>query len=167
MKTGIKPILLTFIVIMIAIPFIINNADNLNPITSAQFQNDTQNISTARLAGNGINASINYTVTKTPLLTSNLSLESFAIYNSSGSVATITTDYLVDLSTGVYSLKNSSFWIASGNITYVTYNYFDDSYITDSGSRNILLLTVFFMALGLLAWVIYYNWEYVENLIGR
>ena len=106
---------------------------------------------------NLINITEPLTVTNNPTSwkTTDCPLTNFAIANSSGTALTLTTDYTVTASTGVFLLKNSSASAAliqaPANNTYVTYNYCDDEYLNLGWGRTLIKLVAVFFALALLA----------------
>jgi len=120
-----------------------------------------------------INTTATYTVTNAPTgwKVTDCPLTNFAIKNQSGSALTLTDDYTVTLSTGVYLLKNTvntnttSKLYGPYNKTYVTYNYCGDNYINSSWGRTSLDLAPGLFALALMGvgialfYRVYQDWK--------
>ena len=89
-------------------------------------------------------------------------ISSVVIRNGSGSTAlAVTTDYIVYAGTGIIAYQNSSSAnitnIGVSNVTYITYDYCTEGYITNSAGRSVANLIMIFVALALLAYVLYYS----------
>jgi flagellar hook-associated protein FlgK len=168
---ALSPIIYMFLVIVIGVAFVVSNANSIS--TSVQSQpitDESVNFASARIAANlSINESKVFTVTYNPVAQSNLSLTDFVLTNASGSAATVTTDYVVNLATGGFTLKNTTFWLnPASNISLVDYNYYDNNYVEDTGTRTMLSLIVFFLALGILFVVIrYVGWDKLKEWFGE
>lgn len=79
----------------------------------------------------------------------------FAIKNSTGHVLTKDTDYVVYLSNGTFSLKdttatNDSDQLYPTNYTWVDYNYCANTYLNSSWGRTVLNLVGGFFAIALM-----------------
>lgn len=169
------PILWAFVIITISIPFIVANENTLSQYVSAQqSNNETVAFTTAIInANSSINESKSFTVTYTPVKTSNLSLVSFTLTNASGSLATVNTDYVVNLSAGSFTFKNTSIWEQNrgNNNSIVSYQYYANGYIQNTGAVSILSLIDFICALMVLIAIVGYFYkeklfEVYENLTG-
>lgn len=103
-----------------------------------------------------VNTTAEYTVTNNPTSwkVNDCPLTSFAIKNASGGTAlTLTTDYLITASTGVFTLKNTSTtvgMIGADNNTYVDYTYCGDDYMNIGWGRTMINLVAGFFALAIL-----------------
>ena len=110
--------------------------------------------------GTYTNITAQYTVTNAPTgwKSEDCPLTNFAIKNQSGSALTLTTDYLVTLSSGNYTLKNNSATIGligAYNNTYVYYDYCANEYVNSSWGRSLLNLTPGLIAIALLVAMVY------------
>jgi len=118
-----------------------------------------------------INETAVYTVTNAPTgwKIADCPLTNFVVANKSGDALTLTTDYTVDLSEGTYSLVNNDdtnttyALYGANNKTYVSYDYCDDNYVSQSWARTVLTTNVGLYALAILAIVILL----VYSLMGR
>ncbi len=103
-----------------------------------------------------VNITDTYTVTKNPTdwKTDDCPLTSFVLKNASGGTAlTLTTDYTITASSGVYLLKNTSTtvnMIGDDNNTYADYTYCGDDYMNVGFGRTVISLVGGFFALGIL-----------------
>lgn len=170
MKRDLKPIFGMFIVIVIGVAFMLTISNSLSPSTLIQsVSSESHSIATARVGTlNNINESKTFAVTNTPALTSNLPISNFVLKNATGSSATATTDYVVNVTDGTYTLKNTTFWVNQvSNSSSVDYSYYSSNYVKDAGTNSVLSLIPFLTALGLLLCVIgYLNWEKIEEYFG-
>src|SRR6056297_878636 len=109
-ENKIRGVLTSVIAVLIGLTFIIAMTGILNPQTDiSSADNESQNISSARLSGVNINESVEYTVDYDYETTGNTPIKNFVINNGTDD-ATVTTDYVVNLTEGSYTLKNSSYW---------------------------------------------------------
>ncbi len=169
---GLKPIILIFLVAIIGVTFIVANDNSLSPsINSQPIYNESVNFASARIASNfSVNESKVFTVTYSPVTTSNLSLVSLTMTNQSGTAAVLNTDYKVNLTNGQITFLNSSLWQVpeSTNTSLINYNYYSGSYVKDTASRSIFSLIDFMSAIGVLLVVVGYLyrnkiWEYLTR----
>lgn len=169
MKTReLKPLFSMFILISIGIAFILVIANSLSPSTQIQpMTNDSIVISSARLVGNQINNSQQFSVDYAQAVTGKTPISNFVLINQTGSTISQAGNYSFNSDTGVLNLTNSTYWVTGGgkgNQTYASYNYKSSSYVDDSASRSTLELIVFFTVLGLLLGVIaYLKWDYLKE----
>ncbi len=152
-KGDLAMIMMLFIGVTLAIVFttqIANNVfDQTNTVTAP---NETQSIVSARLAGNDVDPGTLFTVTFDQVATGNDPIDTFVLRDEQGNAATVTTDYIVNLTTGTYTLVNTSFWSQEPeNTTFRSYNYKGSDYVDDSGSRLMIALILLFAALATLA----------------
>lgn len=103
------------------------------------------------------NVSVNttrvYTLTNAPTgwKTADCPLASIVLSNSSGTVFTITTDYLVTPAAGTFTLKNTTATTQTAdNKTYVDYTYCADDYLNLSWGRSVINYVPGFFAIALL-----------------
>ena len=133
--------------------------------------NDTANLTALECytAGEGqvntSSANCNVSVTNAPSgwKIADCPLDTLVVKNSSGDALTLTTDYTVNLSTGVVAFKNSSGGanVSAYDPVYFDYNYCADGYNKDSGSRGIARTIGLFAVLAMVIFVGYYglkNW---------
>jgi hypothetical protein len=165
-----QPIIYMFLIIVIGTAFIVANANSISPSTqSQQIFNETFNTATAKnLTDPYIKTSVNFTLAYRPLLINNISIESFVLTNATGTIATLDTDYALNTVTGQFNLLNTTFWSNLGsNVSVASYKYYDTNYVEDSGTRTMLQLIIFFLALGILFAVIrYIGWDRLKELFG-
>jgi len=153
-ENKIRGVLTSVIAVLIGLTFIIAMTGILNPQTDiSSADNESQNISSARLSGVNINESVEYTVDYDYETTGNTPIKNFVINNGTDD-ATVTTDYVVNLTEGSYTLKNSSYWQSSDNSSLVSYDYYDSGYLENSFARVITGLILGFAALIILAWLV-------------
>ena len=165
MKKVIQGILIAFIAVVIGIVFFTTAMDDIYEQRNAwTIANETLDISTARAggtAGNGINV--------THLNLTNDDVESVVvILNSTYSEFTVTTDYVFNNTDDTINFQNSSvlYNYTDSNTTYVTYTYLPDNYVKNSTTRSILPLILLFMALGIIAVVLYAIWPEVKDMFN-
>lgn len=114
--------------------------------------NEAIDITTARLTDAGsINTSKTFTVTNNPTSwkVNDCPLTTVVYGNSSDDYA-LTTDYTVDLSTGVITLVNSSAVVYGTNDTLVDYVYCGDDYMNLGWGRTLINLVSGFFAIAML-----------------
>lgn len=168
-SSGFRGIIAIFIAAIICITFIMSISDNVSQQT--QFQtvtNETVTITTARLPGNQINISVNFTLADAPQRVGKGALTSVTVKNASGFTIS-STNYTANLNTGNVSFLNTTFMSAqAGNTTLVTYVAADDNYITDGASRQSVDLTLLLSVLGLIAAILGYIFRnQIKELLSR
>jgi len=150
----IRIILAAFIAILIGVILVSVVATEQTPLTQLSKQRNES----LTFVKNGVfvNNTTAYTVNFPPAnpiddANRGCAISSFSLQNSTGTNWVLTTDYTVTLSTGVFYLKNTTNTVhTSNNITYVTYNYCDDTYLRSSWSRSALEMMPGFAALAIL-----------------
>lgn len=155
-------LIMIFIGAIVSLTFLDSISNNIaGQTTLLAITNESQDISGARISNEQINESFTFTVTNNPGASGrkNVSINGFVIRNDTGAVATITTDYVINVSNGVYNLVNSSFWVFNGtsnqtNGTVRDYNFPSAEYVTDIGSRSIISLILIFAAIAIFIFVI-------------
>src|SRR6056297_900871 len=126
-----------FIIAIVSVSLLIAVAGSINKQTDYQnVENETVDISSVRINGNHINESVELQVEKYPGATNvgDEVLKNFVLYNDTTQsvAATETTDYVVNDSTGILTLKNTSYWTdTSTNTSSADYDYAHDNYIGD------------------------------------
>jgi len=143
------------IVSLIALTFITAMTGILNPQTDwSSVDNESEDISDLRIE-NGVNINESYTlyVDYDYSTTGNTPIRSYSLSNGTDD-ATETTDYVVNLTEGSYTLVNSTYWHNSDNSTLVSYEYKDSDYIENNFGRVIAGLIIGFAALVVLAYLV-------------
>ena len=130
---------------------VVAGGDITNKVTKV---NDSINVQPAKadVAGE-FNASVALPLSNLPTgwKSEDCPITGASVQNTSGETLTITTDYLLTLSTGMLYMQNSSAYNETvDNITYVTYTYCADEYINLGWGRTMLTLVVGFFAIALL-----------------
>jgi hypothetical protein len=102
-----------------------------------------------------VNITKSYTVTNAPTgwKSEDCPLTAITIKNVTGVALTLTTDYTITPSTGVYYLKNTTAtcaMVGTDNNTYVDYTYCGDDYMNSTWGRTSINLVAGFFALGIL-----------------
>src|SRR6056297_3554953 len=150
-----KGIINAAVVTLLALTFLVAMTGLLNPQTEwSSAVNESGDISDARIEnGENINESYTFYVDYDYSTTENTPIRSFSINNGTAD-ATETTDYVVNLTEGSYTLVNSTYWQNSDNSTLVSYEYKDSTYIENSFGRTIAGLILGFAALVILAYLV-------------
>jgi len=151
-----KVIISAFIIAIVAIAFLQIVANDINRETEGFDRvNETIDVSDAYIAGNEINTSKEFQVTKYPGATDvqDEDLTSITLYNDTTqeSAATDTTDYVFDTTAGTFTLKNTTYWhnTATTNTSSIDYTWYHGDYIQDGKSRTIIVLVIIFGAIGI------------------
>lgn len=150
-----KGIIAIFIAAIICIAFIMSIGDNVSQQTAFQtITNESISIASARLPGNQINISVNFTLADAPQRVGKGAITSWIIRNASGTTIS-STNYTANLNTGNVSFLNTTFMIAQiGNITLHTYVAADDNYVSDGASRQSIDLILILAAVGLITAIV-------------
>ena len=130
------------------------------------------------MVANNVSDVVAYTVTNAPTgwKVNDCPLTNFAIKNASGTTLTVTTDYTVTASTGVYYVKNttatnkaSGFFNPANNYTYVDYTYCGDEYMNVGWGRTVMNIVPGFFAIALLlvAVALFYSVARESGLLGK
>lgn len=169
---SLRPVILIFIIIAMAVPLLIAAANTQAPQTGLSYAtNESLDISSARLAGNNINNYSNFSVKYNITVTSNSPISGFFMTNATGDVITAGGNYTLNTTSGAFQLINSTYWVSGNgkyNTTLLNYQYYDVNYLDDGTVRSISPLILFFGALGILITVVaaMYKDELLE-LISR
>jgi len=125
-------------------------AAGVDRYTKTAVTDEVIDISSTRMPGGGINASITLTIANPP--TSWKVTEcpiAGVVYSNSTSNFAVTTDYTLAATTGVLTLVNSTAMYANPeNSTLIDYTYCSDDYVTLAWGRTAIQLTYGFFALG-------------------
>jgi len=144
-----------FIAILLGVVMLSISAGQVNDITGKVDSVDGAQALTM-LANTSANPATTYTVTNAPTgwkaqssADGGCALTNFVLTNSTGTALTVTTDYLVDLQYGTYTLKdtaatNGTGYFQSANTTLATYTYCPDGYQTGFGGTTLNLVPGFF-----------------------
>jgi len=154
MAEQLKSILLIFIAVVVALPLMLGIVGITNPQTQlSTATNEEINLTPAYIDAVNINESVTFTLDYGQATTGNTPISSFVLGNSTDD-ATVTTDYVVDLDAGTFTLKNSSFWQNTTQTGYADYQYKDSSYMDTSFARVLTALIIGIASLALLAGII-------------
>lgn len=172
LKKTFGPIILMFIIIVLAVPFVINVGSNTAAITSQQTSvNETFDISSARnVSLNMINNYTQFSVAFASTASQNHPITGFVLMNLSGSVIGA-NNYTFNSTTGNFTLLNTTYMVTGGgkfNTTFVNETFYGPNYSDDGGVRAVFSLTNIMFALGIaLAVFAYINWDYLMEVLGR
>lgn len=148
-----------FIAIIIGIALIGGVIDTQDQVTQKQsVTNQTVSLTTAYVGANEVNESINYTIySQSDWKQDECALTSVSLQNATGTAWTLTTDYLLYASEGVFSVVNTSTTVPSvtSNQTFAYYTYCADGYNTSASSRGVANLWSIFGALIILGAAVY------------
>lgn len=147
-------LILAFFLLILGIVLISNIATNTNAVTSNAFvANESLDISSLRVAGNQINASLNVTLANQGLNDAGRWVSgTFTIRNITGAVIG-SNNYTVDYPNAKISFANNTYMVTGGgkaNTTYVDYGYYQNSYLTQAWQRSVLNSVVGFFALAVM-----------------
>lgn len=153
-STAVK-VILAFVTLLIGVLLIGPTSSEVLTKTEKLFaNNESLDISAARMVGNGINTSYNFTVTNAPTSwkMNDCPLTNFIVRNQSGASLTNNgTHFAVILSNGKLSLQNTTNIRQSGsNKTSLDYNYCDDGYLTTQWQRTVTNTIMGFFAIGIM-----------------
>ena len=154
MLTG---ILMLFVIIILGLTFIqpvANTADKVDSLQTVTLENVTT-VPAAGTAGGQVNATTNFNVSgaQSDWRVSGCPLSGVTLQNTTGTVYTVTTDYVFNLNYGNFTLVNTAKVnqsVLSNNITVVNYTHCDAGYSTDSATRSITSLIQTFMIIALI-----------------
>lgn len=155
--------IISLAIIMIIALVLINEISNQQATmtTKNQATNDQITITTARLTANDINNSRgNFTITSAPVNGSWQSAGGCPVtllaYGNASTNFTADTDYIFYPNTGIVNILNTTATKTSlPNATFATYQYCQDGYIEDSGTRSVTGLILLMTIIGLLGVVIW------------
>ncbi len=151
-------IVMMFVGIIFSLALLVPIAETVGLMTNKQVATN-QSVSTVTgfLTTNSVNESINYSVrTQSAWKVLDCALGSVVVRNGVGTTLVLDTDYTLDADNGRYSLLNTSATIpgTSLNLTYTDYNFCEDGYNKDAGSRGMLPLILIFSSLIILGFVL-------------
>ena len=142
-------IISVFIAILLGVVMLSISADQVNDITGLVANTDSAAVMTFDAAG--INETLEYTVTNAPTGWKSASdggcaLTNFVLSNASGSALTLTTDYIVDLQYGTYTMVNTTAtaYLGATNTTIASYTTCPDGYQTSFGGTVLNMVPGFF-----------------------
>jgi hypothetical protein len=187
-SNSLKLFITAFVVVVLALAFIVSIADQTRTVTERTQTSQTfagagcftpvnltgTDFTTLHTQANGpTDADCNFTVTNVPtgwkLETANdCLLVNVAVKNGTLTTLTEDTDYYFNTETGVVTLLNTStnVRLITNNATYVDYTYCSDDYLNTSWGRTILNTNVGFLAIAVLAvvlWLVYVLLERKKN----
>jgi len=140
-------IISVFIAVLLGVVMLSISADQVNDITDKQGYVEAAQAITM-FAPIEVNITKVYTLTEAPTgwkANGECPLTNFVLSNASGTALTVTTDYVVDLSAGTYTMKNTTdTGLMDDNSTYATYTYCPDGYQTGFGGTTLNLVPGFF-----------------------
>jgi len=169
-------LVIAFFTMLLGIVLIGTIADSGSLHTNKFTVNETLDIGPAVVgtssATSEINESVNLTLANAPTgwKVADCPITSFSMYNQSGSVLTVTTDYILTASAGTLSLTNTTALNqSSSNDTQVSYTYCGDDYLNLTWGRSIMNLVAGFFALAILgiSLGLFYSVAKDAGLIGR
>ena len=142
-------IISVFIAVLLGVVMLSISADQVNDITDKQGYVEAAQAITM-FAPIEVNITKVYTVTEAPTgwkLRGDdaCPLTNFVLSNASGTALTLTTDYVVNLTAGTYTMKNTTDTFSmDDNSTYATYSYCPDGYQSGFGGSALNLVPGFF-----------------------
>lgn len=145
-------IISVFIAILLGVVMLSISADQVNDITGLVSNTDSAAVMTFVAAGT-INEVTEYTVTNAPTgwkvqsaSDGGCALTNFVLSNASGTALTLTTDYIVDLQYGTYTMVNTTATADLGatNTTIASYTNCPDGYQTSFGGTVLNMVPGFF-----------------------
>lgn len=141
-----------FVLLILGIALLTPSAELVNDVTAkTSLADEAIDISSARIENGSVNEATEFTVTNYPTSwkVEDCPLTSVT-YGNSTTDYTLTTDYLITLSTGVLTLVNTSTVIDGTNSTFIDYVYCSDDYMNAGWARSILNLVPGFWAIALM-----------------
>lgn len=161
-QLGTGEIVVLFMGIIVCIAFLPAIFNTQNIMTDKQLViNESIDITPAVVGAGGtdINVSYEFNVTQAPTgwKITGCPLTSVTYGNSSDDY-TLTTDYLINLTSGLLTLLNTTTVnnLGSNNDTLIDYTYCADGYNTDGGARGIAGIIGLFSVLALLGFIFFY-----------
>ena len=152
-------LIIAIIIILIGIA-LITSAANTKATQTKMLTMTNDSITYAGVEAEGqINASYQMNITKaqTGWRTTGCPISSYSLTNSTGEDYTETTDYVFTDAYGNFTLVNTAkvnASLQSDNLTYVSYTYCDEGYLTSSGDRGLADLWILMMIIVLLVVVV-------------
>ena len=154
MLTGILMLFVTIILGLTLIQPVANSADKVDSLQTVLLEN-VSTIPAAGTASGQVNATTNFNISspQTDWRATNCPISGVTLQNTTGTVYTVTTDYVFNLNYGNFTLVNTNKVnqsVLSNNITVVNYTHCDPGYSTDSATRSIISLIQTFMIIVLI-----------------
>jgi hypothetical protein len=186
-SNSLKLFITAFVVVVLALAFIVSIADQTKTVTERTQTSQTfagagcftpvnltgTDFTTLHTQANGpTDADCNFTVTNVPtgwkLETASNCLLVATVSNGTSTALTLDTDYYFNTATGKVTLLNTSTntRVLTNNNTLVSYTYCSDDYLNTSWGRTILNTNVGFLAIAVLAvvlWLVYVLLERKKN----
>lgn len=186
-SNSLKLFITAFVVVVLALAFIVSIADQTRTVTERTQTTQTfagagcftpvnltgTDFVTLHTQANGpTDADCNFTVTNVPtgwkLETASNCLLVATVSNGTSTALTLDTDYYFNTATGKITLLNTSTntRVLTNNNTLVSYTYCSDDYLNTSWGRTILNTNVGFLAIAVLAvvlWLVYVLLERKKN----
>lgn len=172
-------LMLAFVTLIIGIVLIGQIATTGSTVTTlSAVSSEAHNVLPTYATGfnsTNINPAIVYTLTNVPTWGSDCPITDFALKNSSGTAFTVTTDYVVNVNSGTYTLVDSATGLANLGVNttakpaYASYNYCPSTYLNSSWGRTVLNLVPGFFALAclLISVGLFYSIARDEGIIAR
>lgn len=158
MDSSSNKLILAFVTLIIGAVLIGTISTNATTVTYLTGARDANTVAKNASGYDLVNTTI-YSLTNKPTTTlwksmnSDCYISSFVLRNSSGTEYTVTTDYVLNSANGTFTLKGTSA-IMNGtlldNLTYASYKYCGDTYMTEAWSRSVLNLVAGFFAIAML-----------------
>uniref|UniRef100_A0A6M3LQJ8 Uncharacterized protein n=1 Tax=viral metagenome TaxID=1070528 RepID=A0A6M3LQJ8_9ZZZZ len=157
MTTTTAKLVIAFFTLILGIVLIGVIADSGSLVTDKLSVNESLDISAAVSGPTIPNSSINetyiFTIINNPTgwKVADCPITNFVIYNQTGSLAVVTTDYVFTASNGTLTLSNNAkFNRSASNTTNLGYTYCSDDYVNVAWGRTIINLVAGFFALAIL-----------------
>ena len=148
----VSKLVLGFVTIILGAVLIGSIATNGLLVTQKKsLTNEAVDISSARNALGNIDESVEITVANAPTSWKQADCPLTSVtYGNASEDYTITTDYLITLSTGILTLKNTTTVIDGTNDTLIDYTYCGDDYLNLSWGRTLVNIVSGFFAIAIL-----------------
>ena len=149
MLTG---ILMLFVAVILGLTFIqpvANSADKVSSLQTVTLEN-VSTVPAAGTAGGQVNATTNFNISsaQSDWRVAGCPISGVTLQNTTGTVYTVTTDYVFNANYGNFTLVNTAKVnqsVLSNNITVVNYTHCDPGYSTDPAARSLISLIQTFM----------------------
>jgi len=182
-QKNINYLILAFVFLIVGSVLIVSIATSTNAVVDKEtVTGEALNLTTTRIADSllSYDPAVELTIVNVPAgwEIADCPITNFVLYNQTGTVTEIATDYLFTPATGVLTLVNSTIWhsgdavntvIQPDNDTTLDYTYCDEDYLNSSWGRTVLGIIPGFFALALLSvalWLFYSVFSSV-GIIGK
>ena len=154
-KNTVGIIITSFLIVLLGVVFLSQAADQILPTTQLTWSG-VETLAIVMNTTGCINETATMEVAQNPdnetwQAQGGCPLTSFVMENASGFDMTVTTDYIVNLTSGTFTMVNNTdtnstgdYGITADNNTYVHYYYCDDSYQTGFGNSVLAMVPGFF-----------------------